>query len=323
MSTLTETRNRADLLLIVGTDVHKLHDRFFDRIVTNPHIMFKAWRRSARWCSSATTSTPRRGRPAHRGGHHAPVAKSRIPEVLGASPACALPRSRARGAGSSRAAKRSGILARSCRAAPSAARERTGARDRRRPFRCHRCRGRKVQKGQVRRHGVGAAGTEHAAGRSHRAPDDRDRARAQPAHALCRAVARRQRGRAQRRLDLHLADRLPAARQLRQRQARVRLLSLQRQPHADRGRRRPAAVGRLHRHRHRAAADELPTIVLGTPGVRLAQPPTVYIPVGTPGVDHAGSMVRCDNVVSLPLKNLGRSKLPSAADVLAAIEAAL
>jgi formylmethanofuran dehydrogenase subunit B len=34
-------------------------------------------------------------------------------------------------------------------------------------------------------------------------------------------------------------------------------------------------------------------------------------------------MVRCDNVVSLPLKNLGRAQLPRAADVLAAIEAAL
>ena len=68
---------------------------------------------------------------------------------------------------------------------------------------------------------------------------------------------------------------------------------------------------------------KLPTIVLGTPGVRMAQPPNVYIPVGTPGIDHAGQMVRCDNVVSLPMKNLGRSQLPSAAAVLATIEAAL
>jgi formylmethanofuran dehydrogenase subunit B len=68
---------------------------------------------------------------------------------------------------------------------------------------------------------------------------------------------------------------------------------------------------------------KVPTIVLGTPGVRMAQPPSVYIPVGTPGIDHAGQMVRCDNVVSLPMKNLGRSQLPSAAAVLAAIEAAL
>ena len=67
----------------------------------------------------------------------------------------------------------------------------------------------------------------------------------------------------------------------------------------------------------------LPTIVLGTPGLAMAQPPAVYIPIGTPGVDHAGRLVRCDNVVSLPLRNLGRSTLPSAADVLSAIESAL
>jgi formylmethanofuran dehydrogenase subunit B len=67
----------------------------------------------------------------------------------------------------------------------------------------------------------------------------------------------------------------------------------------------------------------IPTIVLGTPGLRLSQPPDVFIPVGTPGIEHAGSMVRCDNVVTLPLKNLHRSRLPRAADVLAAVEAAL
>jgi formylmethanofuran dehydrogenase subunit B len=70
-------------------------------------------------------------------------------------------------------------------------------------------------------------------------------------------------------------------------------------------------------------ATRLPTIVLGTPGLRLSQPPAVFIPVGTPGVDHAGSMVRCDNVVSLPVKDLGRARLPRAADVLSAVEAAL
>ena len=68
---------------------------------------------------------------------------------------------------------------------------------------------------------------------------------------------------------------------------------------------------------------KLPTIVLGTPGLKLAKPPQVFIPVGTPGVDHAGRMIRVDNVVSLPLKDLGRAELPPAADVLAAIEAAL
>jgi formylmethanofuran dehydrogenase subunit B len=68
---------------------------------------------------------------------------------------------------------------------------------------------------------------------------------------------------------------------------------------------------------------KVPTIVLGTPGLTLAKAPAVFIPVGTPGVDHAGTLIRCDNVVSLPLKNLGRAELPRAADVIAAIEAAL
>lgn len=68
---------------------------------------------------------------------------------------------------------------------------------------------------------------------------------------------------------------------------------------------------------------DVPMVVLGTPGLKLKRTPAVFIPVGTPGVDHKGLIVRCDNVVSLPLQNLGRSNLPSAADVLAEIEAAL
>jgi len=68
---------------------------------------------------------------------------------------------------------------------------------------------------------------------------------------------------------------------------------------------------------------DVPTIVLGTPGLTLPKAADVFIPVGTPGVDHAGRLIRVDNVVSLPLKDLGRAELPRAADVLAAIEAAL
>ena len=70
-------------------------------------------------------------------------------------------------------------------------------------------------------------------------------------------------------------------------------------------------------------AGKAPMIVIGTPGLEISGQPAVFIPVGTPGIDHAGRMVRVDNVVSLPLRNLGRSTLPRAADVLAAIEAAL
>ena len=37
--------------------------------------------------------------------------------------------------------------------------------------------------------------------------------------------------------------------------------------------------------------------------------PAVFIPVGTPGLDHAGRLIRVDNVVSLPLKDLGRAPI--------------
>ena len=67
----------------------------------------------------------------------------------------------------------------------------------------------------------------------------------------------------------------------------------------------------------------VPTILLATPGTDLKPAPAVFIPVGTPGIDHSGRMVRCDNVVALPLMNLHRSTLPSVADVLASIERAL
>ncbi|MEQ1710020.1 MAG: formylmethanofuran dehydrogenase [Hyphomicrobium sp.] len=67
----------------------------------------------------------------------------------------------------------------------------------------------------------------------------------------------------------------------------------------------------------------VPTILIGVPGMKIDKAPLVSIPVGTPGLDHAGRLVRCDNVVSLPLKNLKRSALPAVSDVLASIEHAL
>jgi len=68
---------------------------------------------------------------------------------------------------------------------------------------------------------------------------------------------------------------------------------------------------------------DVPMIVLGTPGIKLSRTPKIYIPVGTPGIDHAGIIIRVDTVVSLPLRKLRKSKLPRAADVIASIEAAL
>jgi formylmethanofuran dehydrogenase subunit B len=70
-------------------------------------------------------------------------------------------------------------------------------------------------------------------------------------------------------------------------------------------------------------AATIPSIVLGTPGIKLSGTPAVFIPVGTPGADHAGRIVRCDNVVTLPLQDLRRTSLPKLTDVLSAIELAL
>ena len=67
----------------------------------------------------------------------------------------------------------------------------------------------------------------------------------------------------------------------------------------------------------------VPTVVLGRPGMVGEQEAAVFIPVGTPGVDHAGHLFRADRVVALPLQRLRESALPSVADVIAAIEAAL
>jgi formylmethanofuran dehydrogenase subunit B len=68
---------------------------------------------------------------------------------------------------------------------------------------------------------------------------------------------------------------------------------------------------------------DLPTIVVGRSGMTFTKEPDVYIPVGTPGIDHAGHAYRMDNVVAIRLKKLRDSGLPSTAQVLNAIEQAL
>ena len=65
---------------------------------------------------------------------------------------------------------------------------------------------------------------------------------------------------------------------------------------------------------------DLPTIVVGRSGMVFEKEPDVFIPVGTPGIDHAGHAYRMDNVVAIRLKKLRDSGLPSTADVLNAIE---
>ncbi|QWF71156.1 formylmethanofuran dehydrogenase subunit B [Methylomonas paludis] len=67
-------------------------------------------------------------------------------------------------------------------------------------------------------------------------------------------------------------------------------------------------------------SSQLSTIVLGRSGMKFEQEPEVFIPVGTPGIDHNGHAYRLDNVVAIRLKKLRDSGLPSTAKVLQAIE---
>jgi formylmethanofuran dehydrogenase subunit B len=69
--------------------------------------------------------------------------------------------------------------------------------------------------------------------------------------------------------------------------------------------------------------SDVPTVAIGRSGMTFEREPEVFIPVGVPGIDFAGHMYRCDNVVALPLYQLRESGLPKGADVLRAIEQAL
>jgi formylmethanofuran dehydrogenase subunit B len=63
-----------------------------------------------------------------------------------------------------------------------------------------------------------------------------------------------------------------------------------------------------------------PAVVLGRAGMIFEREPAIFVPVGAPGLDHPGHVVRTDRVVALPLRRLRRSALPSVAEVAAAIE---
>ncbi|HMM75015.1 MAG TPA: formylmethanofuran dehydrogenase [Gammaproteobacteria bacterium] len=70
-----------------------------------------------------------------------------------------------------------------------------------------------------------------------------------------------------------------------------------------------------------APASDAPLVVLGLPGTPLRATGedgnAIFLPVGTPGLDHAGRLMRTDGVVALPLAQLRALGLPSAAKVLA------
>jgi formylmethanofuran dehydrogenase subunit B len=65
------------------------------------------------------------------------------------------------------------------------------------------------------------------------------------------------------------------------------------------------------------------TIVIGHPDMQFTTQPEVFIPVGIPGLDHTGTMFRLDSAVALPLKHVRNSGLPTLAEVLRQIQAAL
>jgi formylmethanofuran dehydrogenase subunit B len=65
---------------------------------------------------------------------------------------------------------------------------------------------------------------------------------------------------------------------------------------------------------------KVPAILLAPPGATLAPGTAVYVPIGVPGVDHAGQIFRTDGVVALQLRALRKGALPSAAAVVNAID---
>ena len=64
---------------------------------------------------------------------------------------------------------------------------------------------------------------------------------------------------------------------------------------------------------------QIPDIVLAKPETQFKHTPHIFIPVATPGIDHKGQHFRGDSVVSLALKKLRQSNYPSTKDVLSKI----
>ncbi|HWU35709.1 MAG TPA: formylmethanofuran dehydrogenase subunit B [Methylovorus sp.] len=70
-------------------------------------------------------------------------------------------------------------------------------------------------------------------------------------------------------------------------------------------------------------ASKIPNIVIGHPNLALESEPDVFIPVAVPGIETKGIQFRSDSSVALPLKQLRATELPTLGDVLSAIEAGL
>lgn len=322
-STLTETRNRADLIIIVGTDIAKLHDRFFERIVCTPNSMFEdiAAKRTVVFIGEGLDASAAKG-PRVGEVIELPCPNARLTEVLGVLSArlrgAALPTQQTEAAGGG---KKGGILS------SLLSRSRGGGND------GAEVAGVKlslidavVEKCKAAKYGVMAW-----SGSSFNFPQ------ADLAVHLISEIVK----------ELNVTTRF-AGLPLGGNEGAASFASVTTWQTGYPGRISYASgapvfdpyrysIGRMVADNEGdlllwissfttdlgPPSTRMPTIVLGTPGLRMSQPPQVFIPVGTPGIDHAGTLVRCDSVVSLPLKDLGRSRLPRAADVLAAIEKAL
>ena len=68
---------------------------------------------------------------------------------------------------------------------------------------------------------------------------------------------------------------------------------------------------------------DAPTIVIGHPNMQFVVAPDVFIPVSIPGLDQAGTMFRMDSSVVLPLKKVRNTDLPSLSEVVNQIESLL
>ena len=63
-------------------------------------------------------------------------------------------------------------------------------------------------------------------------------------------------------------------------------------------------------------STEIPTIVIGHPNMALDKNTAVFIPVGVPGIDTRGLACRTDSVATLPLQKIRNVDLPTAHEVL-------
>ncbi|MCB5189634.1 formylmethanofuran dehydrogenase subunit B [Methylobacillus arboreus] len=69
--------------------------------------------------------------------------------------------------------------------------------------------------------------------------------------------------------------------------------------------------------------SNVPTIVIGHPAMQFEQAPDVFIPIAIPGLEANGAQFRSDSSVTLPLRKLRETSLPTLSDVLSSIESAL